>query len=67
MIPTTSIDDKVYIESSFVALAFRKALQQERIACAQLVFTNNGDVTETINQIMSRDLQDWDDEQSTSK
>jgi len=67
MIPTTSVDDKVYIESSFVALAFRKALQQERNACAQLVFIHNGDVTKTINEILSRDLQDWEDEQSTSK
>ena len=67
MIPTTSIGDKVYIESSFVALAFRKALQQERTACVKLVFANNGDVTKTINEILARDLQDWDDEQSTSK
>ena len=67
MIPITSVDDKVYIESSFVALAFRKALQQERNACAQLVFIHNGDVTKTINEILARDLQDWEDEQSASK
>ena len=53
MIPTTSVDDKVYIESSFVALAFRKALQAERTACVKLVFANNGDVTKTINEILS--------------
>ena len=67
MIPTTSVDDKVYIESSFVALAFRKALQAERTACVKLVFANNGDVTKTINEILSRQLQDWEDEQEPSK
>ena len=67
MIPTTSVDDKVYIESSFVANAFRKALQAERTACVKLVFANNGDVTKTINEILSRTLQDWEDEQETSQ
>ncbi len=67
MIPTTSVDDKVYIESSFVALAFRKALQQERMACVKLVLANQWDVNKTINEILARDLQDWEDEQSTSE
>lgn len=67
MIPTTTVDDKVYIESSFVAMVFRKALQAERTACVKLVFANNGDVTKTINEILSRNLQDWEDEQSTSQ
>jgi hypothetical protein len=62
MIPLQTIDGKVYIESNFVAKAFKQALNRERIECVKLVDAYSGDSAKTIFEIMKRKELEWEDE-----